>query len=300
MTQGSLDGNLHHVRVAQLEVPCRRRHVRRRRRRHHDAHGDGRRRWRTCCVELHRPDIAALRPRLLASLRRGIERDYIGQVSRDVVRLLQADANPGELVWEAVQHGAPRAEFGWGHVDRVGDRLPERWSTSTTATNERCPIVQAIAGIAETDRDRPVNPLPEPVAQLSSDPLADFRRRRRDRTTRAGPGARARRNSRWPRPPTSYGHGSPRSPAITCCRTATERSTRQKAFELLDMIGWDRADTVLPHLVPTIVYGTREDVLPYTRPFMRVLADTDLTALAALAVDAAVARRRHAPAHPAG
>ena len=42
----------------------------------------------------------------MASLRRGIERDYIGQVSRDVVRLLQADANPGELVWEAVAHGA--------------------------------------------------------------------------------------------------------------------------------------------------------------------------------------------------
>jgi hypothetical protein len=65
----------------------------------------------------------------------------------------------------------------------------------------------------------------------------------------------------------SYGHG-----AIYC----------QKAFELLDMIGWDRADTVLPHLVPTIVYGTREDVLPYTRPFMRALTATDLAELAAL------------------
>ena len=51
------------------------------------------------------------------------------------------------------------------------------------------------------------------------------------------------------------------------------------------MIGWDRADTVLPHLVPTIVYGTREDVLPYMRPFMRGLAGTDLSALAALPVD---------------
>ena len=68
----------------------------------------------------------------------------------------------------------------------------------------------------------------------------------------------------------SYGHG-----AIYC----------QKAFELLDMIGWDRADTVLPYLVPTIVYGTREDVLPYTRPFMRTLADVDLAALADLEVD---------------
>ena len=54
----------------------------------------------------------------------------------------------------------------------------------------------------------------------------------------------------------SYGHG-----AIYA----------QKAFELLDMIGWERAHTVLPHLVPTIVYGTREDKLPYMRPFMRSL-----------------------------
>src|SRR5512143_4096483 len=67
-------------------------------------------------VTLRRPDIAALRPRLMSSLRRGIERHYVGQISRDVVRLLQADANPGELVWQAVDHGAPRAEFGWGHA----------------------------------------------------------------------------------------------------------------------------------------------------------------------------------------
>ena len=48
------------------------------------------------------PDPAELRPQLLASLRRGIAKDYVGQVSRDVVRLLRADANPGELIWEAV------------------------------------------------------------------------------------------------------------------------------------------------------------------------------------------------------
>ena len=59
----------------------------------------------------------------------------------------------------------------------------------------------------------------------------------------------------------SYGHG-----AIYC----------QKAFELLDMIGWDRAATVLPHLVPTLVYGTREDKLPYMRPFMKSLSVLDL------------------------
>jgi hypothetical protein len=37
--------------------------------------------------------------------------------------------------------------------------------------------------------------------------------------------------------------------------------------------------------VPTIVYGTREDVLPYMRPFVRALSGVDLDMLAALPVD---------------
>src|SRR5690606_2769780 len=52
----------------------------------------------------------------------------------------------------------------------------------------------------------------------------------------------------------SYGHGAIYS---------------QKAFQLLDRIGWDRADTVLPYLIPTLVYGTREDKLPYMKLFRR-------------------------------
>ncbi len=126
-------------------------------------------------VALHQPDLDSLRPRLLASLRRGIEHDYIGQVSRDVIRLLQADANPGELVWEAVQHGAPRAEFGWGHsIASATDCLA--MVDLYDGDQRALPIVQAIAGIAETERDRPVNALPDPVRQLPPEPLADFRR----------------------------------------------------------------------------------------------------------------------------
>ena len=59
----------------------------------------------------------------------------------------------------------------------------------------------------------------------------------------------------------------------------------QKAFQLLDLLGWERADTVLPHLVPTIVNGTREDTLPYMRPFTKALAGLDLRPLAWLDAD---------------
>ena len=66
-------------------------------------------------------------------------------MSRDVVRLLRADANPGELVWEAVAYGAPRAEFGWGHaIASATDCLAmvDRYDGDERAL----PIVQAIAG----------------------------------------------------------------------------------------------------------------------------------------------------------
>src|SRR5215216_4801112 len=59
-------------------------------------------------VTIRRPSPENERARLFPSLRRGIANDYVGQVSRDVVRLLRADANPGELIWEAVAYGAPR------------------------------------------------------------------------------------------------------------------------------------------------------------------------------------------------
>ncbi len=279
MTQGSLDGNLitcawHNwkFRVDDGECVVGEENITT----HPAAVADD----GTISVMLHVPDVEATRPRLLASLRRGVERNYIGQVSRDVVRLLQADANPGELVWEAVNHGAPRAEFGWGHsIASATDCLA---MVDLYEGDQRAlPIVQAIAGIAETERDRPVNPLPDPVHVMPRDPLGAFRVAVESEQLEDAQalvrgaidiGYSASDLQPWFTAVASdhllsYGHG-----AIYC----------QKAFELLEMIGWHRADTVLPHLVPTIVYGTREDLLPYTRPFIRALGGADLDSLSRL------------------
>lgn len=237
----------------------------------------------TLRVTVRRPDPATLRPQLLDSLRRGIERDYVGQVSRDVVRLLRADANPGELIWEAVAYGAPRAEFGWGHsIASLTDCLA---MTDHYGGDDRAlPVVQAIAGVAETERDRPVQSLPDPLAVLPPDPRAAFRAAvegeqlgRAQALVRgavAG-GADADELRLWFTDVVcdhllSYGHGA---------------IYTQKAFQLLERLGWDRADTVLPHLVPTIVYGTRDDTLPYVRLFHRGLAQLDLAELAERAAD---------------
>jgi hypothetical protein len=211
-------------------------------------------------------------------MRRGIANDYIGQVSRDVVRLLQNSANPGELIWEAVAYGAPRAEFGWGHaIASATDCLSMLHLYD--GDQRALPIVQGIAGIAEEERGRPVNPLPRPAAIVVPEPAADFRRFVEAEQVEAAQavllgaieaGWDADRIRPWftgivSDHHLSYGHAAIYS---------------QKAFQLLDMIGWERASTVLPYLVPTIVYGTREDKLPYMRPFVKALRQLDLDELA--------------------
>jgi nitrite reductase/ring-hydroxylating ferredoxin subunit len=245
---------------------------------HVDVADDG-----TLSVTLHRPNNETLRPELLVSLRRGIEKDYVGQISRDVVRLLRADANPGELIWEAVAYGAPRAEFGWGHaIASLTDCLAMEGDYE--GDQRALPIVQAIADVAGEERGRPAQRLPDPVRLLPSDPRSEFRRLvEREQlepaqallrgAIHAGLGADDLRP--WLTDVVSdhllsYGHG-----AIYA----------QKAFQLLDRLGWERADTVLPYLVPTIVYATREDKLPYMTLFHRGAAQLDLAELALAAAD---------------
>lgn len=232
----------------------------------------------TISISLVQPAPDELRPQLLASLRRGMAKDYVGQMSRDVVRLLRADANPGELIWEAVAYGAPRADFGWGHaIASLTDCLA---MTDRYVGDDRAlPIVQAIAGVAEEERDRPVNPLPDPVGVLPLDPRAEFRRLVEAEDMEPAQavllGAIEQGYDAGDIRPwftdivsdhlLSYGHGAIYS---------------QKAFQLLERLGWERAGTVLPYLVPTLVYGTREDKLPYMKLFHRGLAQLELDELA--------------------
>lgn len=237
----------------------------------------------TLRVTFSEPSPAEIRPKLLSSLRRGIEHAYVGQMSRDVVRLLRADSNPGELIWEAVAFGAPRAEFGWGHsIASLTDCLS--MVDGYSGDDRALPIVQAIAGVAETERGRPVQPLPDPVASVPDNARAEFRRCVEGEHLEPaqallrgaiGAGQSADEIRPWFTDVVSdhllsYGHG-----AIYA----------QKAFQLLERIGWDRADTVLPYLVPTITYGTREDKLPYMTLFHRGVAQLDLAQLAGAADD---------------
>ena len=227
-------------------------------------------------IELVNPSDEDVRPKLLASLRRGIASEYAGQIARDTIRLLKAHADPAELVWEAIAHGAPRNEFGWGHaVASAADCLT--MLSDHEGDSRAFPIVQAITGLAEEARAWPPRPLPDPSSAADSVEAAFLAHVEAEECDRAqstvrgalASGAERADLARWfgravSAHHLSYGHG-----AIYV----------QKAFELLDVLGWDRADTVLPHLVPAIVYGTREDTLPYMRPFMKWSRTQDLRVL---------------------
>jgi nitrite reductase/ring-hydroxylating ferredoxin subunit len=237
----------------------------------------------TISVAVRVPRAAEQLPVLLTSLRRAIDNNYAGQISRDVIRALKASANPGELIWEAVAFGAPRAEFGWGHsIASATDCLAI--ARESSYEDVAFPVIQAIATISDSERSRAVEPVPEPLAKLPADSFSQFKmavetERLADAQalvrTAIHAGQSEEELKRWFTSIVcdhhlSYGHG-----AIYA----------QKAFELLAMIGWERADTVLPYLVPTIVYGTREDKLPYMKPFMKGLAGVNLNEMANRPVD---------------
>lgn len=230
-------------------------------------------------VEVHLPSAAQERERLLPSLRRGIKHQYNGQIARDVVRLLRADASPAELVWEGIAYGAPRGEFGWGHSLAVAADALE--VLADYDGDERAfPIVNALAGVAETERRRPLRSQPAPVASLPADPEATFRQLVEAEDVDGAEalllgaldaGMTAEQLRPWILGAVSEHHLSFGHMAIYT----------QKAYSLLDQLGHDRAATILPHLVPAIVWSTREDTLPYFRAATREVLALDPSALAA-------------------
>ncbi len=66
-------------------------------------------------VEVTEPTDAEKLEELWPSLGRGIEADYRGQIARDTARLLDAGADPADIVWEGLRIGAPKADHGVGH-----------------------------------------------------------------------------------------------------------------------------------------------------------------------------------------
>lgn len=224
-------------------------------------------------VDVRVPGAEEMRAALWPSLRSGIERDYRGQIARDTTRLLLHGATPAELIAAGLVVGAPKADYGIGHETAMAaDCLAI--AEMRTGDDRVLPIVEALTGISETTRDLPARVVPagRPDLDIAEAIAAEDV----DGAMAAVAGALAAGRdpadvrSRFIHAASShhydYGHGA---------------IYTQKAFEVLERIGWKHALDVLPHLAASLAWGTREDTLPYMRKAQRTIEDADLDVLAA-------------------
>ena len=225
-------------------------------------------------VSVSEPDDETVRVRASASLNRGIDAQYNGQIARDSLRMMHAGADPIDIIWQGVSRTAPRTEDGWNHalamttdcIAAVGEMQGD---------DRLIPVAQAIAGLAESELRRPERPRGSPVPAPLGGGFDQFQAlveaERADDADALLTGAlleglNRAEAARWLIQPIcdhhlAFGHG-----AIYA----------QKAFEMLDAVGWEHAPAMLGHVVVTQVVSTREDRLPYMRPFMRALDDAQL------------------------
>lgn len=231
-------------------------------------------------------DVSAevVRPKLFASLLEGMGEVDLGRVARDTMRLQRIGTPLDEVVREGVRYAAPRAEYGWDHsLATLSDCL--RLAAMLEGPLKAMPVIQGLAVASEDQVRRPLRPQPEPLDPLATygsleDGLCAFPRLVDDEQVdeaealfrgllAAGATRKQLRHALLEAVTDhflSYGH------AMIFC---------QKAFELIDAIGWQEADTVLAPLVPDITWGTRYDRLPYMRRFLGAwdAAELDLSDL---------------------
>jgi nitrite reductase/ring-hydroxylating ferredoxin subunit len=230
-------------------------------------------------VDVTEPAPEEIAPELFASLLEAMGDVDTGRLARDTVRLNAIGMPLTEVIRTGVTYGATRAEYGWNHsLATLADCLT--MASAFEGPLRTLPVIQGLATVSRTEVRRPPRPQPEPadvVRQYGSvaDGLAAFplliddeRGDEAEAVLRgllaAGASGEQVRHaflSAITEHFLGYGH-----PMIYC----------QKAFDLLDRIGWSEADTVLAPLVPAIAWSTRYDRLPYMRRFLRAWQEADL------------------------
>lgn len=226
-------------------------------------------------------DPEVIKKAAFVSLLKGIDNGYNGQIARDCLRLLHAGVDPVDIVWTAVTRTTPRTEYGFDHALAMTTDCLQALA-GRTGDDRLLPIAQAVSAMAESELRRPERrrPLPTAVDLAALNAGSEYAalveaedEEGADALLTGALQAGLDRDSavRWLLAPVcahhlSFGHG-----AIYV----------QKAFEMLDIVGWHRAADLLPHVSCNIVYGTREDRLPYMRPFMKIVDGVDTSLLVA-------------------
>ena len=237
-------------------------------------------------IDIADPPAEIIRPELFGSLTAAMEDLDIGRVARDAMRLQRIGTPLAEVIREGVRYAAPRAEYGWDHsLATLADCLRMSWYFDESL--RALPVIQGLSVAADSQVRRPLRARPEPV-----DPVARY-------------GSVAEALAAYPVLVDQERAGeaealfrglivagvAPQMLRHTLLTAVTDHFLAyghsmifvQKAFELLEQIGWQEADAVLSPLVPEMVLGTRYDKLPYMRKFLRAWqeAGPDLASLAA-------------------
>jgi nitrite reductase/ring-hydroxylating ferredoxin subunit len=254
-------------------------------------------------VDTTDPAPEQIAPELFASLLDAMGDVDTGRLARDTLRLRAIGTPLAEVVRAGVRYGATRAEYGWNHsLATLADCLT--MAAAFEGPLSALPVIQGLSTVSRTEVRRPPRPQPDPLDVVVSygsvgDGLAAFpalvdaeQGEEAEALLRgllvAGASPAQIRHALLSAITDhflGYGH-----PMIYC----------QKAFDLLDRIGWSQADTVLAPLVPAITWSTRYDRLPYMRRFLRAwqAAEGDLAGLAPAARDRGRAASDHSAAVP--
>jgi nitrite reductase/ring-hydroxylating ferredoxin subunit len=223
-------------------------------------------------VDVADPAAEIIRPGLFASLTAAMEDLDTGRMARDAMRLQRIGTPLAEVVREGVRYAAPRAEYGWDHsLATLADCL--RMSQFFEESLRALPVIQGLSMAADNQVRRPARPRPDPVDPVAAygsvpDALAAYPvlvdEERADEAEALFRGLIAAGVA-----PPVLRHTL--LTAVTDHFLAYGHSMIfvQKAFDLLDHIGWQEADSVLSPLVPEMVLGTRYDKLPYMHKFLR-------------------------------
>ncbi len=235
-------------------------------------------------VDVADPAAEIIRPGLFASLTAAMEDLDVGRMARDAMRLQRIGTPLADVVREGVRYAAPRAEYGWDHsLATLADCL--RMSHFFEESLRALPVIQGLSMAADNQVRRPARPRPDPIDPVAaygsvSGALAAYPvlvdEERADEAEALFRGLIAAGVA-----PPVLRHTL--LTAVTDHFLAYGHSMIfvQKAFDLLDQIGWQEADSVLSPLVPEMVLGTRYDKLPYMRKFLRAwqAAEPDLELL---------------------
>jgi nitrite reductase/ring-hydroxylating ferredoxin subunit len=236
-------------------------------------------------IDITDPTADQIRPELFASLNAAMDDLDIGRVARDAMRLQRIGTPLADVVREGVRYAAPRAEYGWDHsLATLADCL--RMSEFFTESLRALPVIQGLSVAAENQVRRPPRQRPDPI-----DPVAAYGSI--DAALAAYPVLADAEQADEAEALLRGLIAAQVSPAVlrhTLLTAVTDHFLAyghsmifvQKAFEMLDQLGWQEADTVLSPLVPEMIWGTRYDKLPYMGKFLRAWenAAPDLDALA--------------------